>query len=197
MKTITNNTKALRLALLLTPQQMAARIGVTTKRLQELEQSDCILPEEWHEALAHALGVPVSAITDPGTDIEQTAREAKQTETPQHRICRIAARYALVSMVAKLGGLDVALDLDETDLELALQNMILYAEESENPESEQDRLNRLSQSLQITALAILQSRGVEPEADLLHEMEIARDGALSLIEAFSRADRLRLAWEIE
>lgn len=197
MEMTTNNTKVLRLALLLTPQQLADRLGVTTKRVQELEQSGSVLPEGWPEALAHALGVPTPAITDPDTDIEQTVRLAKNTQAGKHRICRIAARFALLSMVAKLGGLNIALELSEADLEIALQSLILYTEDFENQESEKERLNRLSQSLQITALAILQSHGVESEVDLLHEMEIARDGALSLIEAFSRADRLRLAWEMK
>lgn len=197
MEMTTNNTKVLRLALLLTPQQLADRLGVTTKRVQELEQSGNTLPEGWPEALAHALGVPAGAITDPNADIDKIARQAKHSQPEKHRICRVAARFALLSMVAKLGGLNIALELSEADLEAALQNLILYTEEFENQESEKERLNRLSQSLQIAALTILQSRGVESEADLLHEMEIARDGALSLIEAFSRADRLRLAWEMK
>ena len=84
-----------------------------------------------------------------------------------------------------------ASELSEPDLDLALQNLILYTENPPNAaetgeETEKDELNRLSQSLQITVLAILQSRGVEPETDLLREMEIARDGALSLIETFSK-----------
>lgn len=195
MKRTVNNTKALRLALLLTPRQFADRLGVTVKRAQEIEQSNAKLSEGWPEAVAHALGVPVEAVTDPDTDIVEAIRSAAKAQTAEHRICRISARFALLAMVAKIGGLDIALKLSEADLELALQNLILYTEDFSANETEKDRLNRLSQSLQITVLAILQSHGVEPETDLLHEMEIARDGSLSLIETFSRADLLRLVWE--
>ena len=200
MAVIANNTKALRLQLLLTPKQLADRLGVTTKRLRELERPGKALPEGWTEAVAHALGVTASAVANPDTDIKEAAARAVAAQTARNRSCRIAARFAILAMVAKLGGLHVATELDEPDLELALQSLILYTEQSPKTasteaEAEKGELSRLSQSLQITVLAILQSRGVEPEADLLREMEIVLDGALSLIETFSRADHFHRAWE--
>ena len=200
MTVIANNTKALRLQLLLTPRQLADRLGVTTKRLRELERPGQNLPDGWAEAVAHALGVSSSVVTTPNTDIKQAVAQADDAKIDERRLCRIAARFAILAMVAKLGGLQIATELSEPDLELALQNLLLYTEEfssaaSTDEDAAKDELSRLSQSLQITVLAILQSRGVEPETDLLEEMEIARDGALSLIETFSRADRSRRAWE--
>lgn len=194
MTVIANNTKQLRLQLLLTPKQLADRLGVTTKRLRALEQPDKPLPEGWPEAIAHALGVPASTVTHPNPDLRKTAGLESIAQAAERRVCRIAARFAILAMVAKLGGLHVASELSEPDLDLALQSLLLYTENPPNAaspdgETEKDELNRLSQSLQITVLAILQSRGVEPETDLLREMEIARDGALSLIETFSNADR--------
>lgn len=197
MTVIANNTKELRLQLLLTPKQLADRLGVTTKRLRALEQPDKPLPEGWPEAIAHALGVPASTVTHPNPDLQKVGLEST-AQAAERRVCRIAARFAILAMVAKLGGLSVASELSEPDLDLALQSLLLYTENPPNAgspdkktkkdgEAEKDELNRLSQSLQITVLAILQSRGVEPETDLLREMEIARDGALSLIETFSNA----------
>ncbi len=206
MKATANNVKAMRLQLLLTPKQLADRLGVTTRRLRMLEQSDAPLTEEWAEAFAHALGVSVEAVVDPSTDIKKAAAAARERQTGERRLCRVAARYAIQAMVAKIGGLNVASSLAEEDLELALQNLLLYTENSSHPTASghpaasgrptapgaadgTDEISRLSQSLQITVLAVLQSHGVDPERDLLRELEIARDGALSLIEAFSRADQ--------
>ena len=203
MNATSNNVKALRLELLLTPRQLADRLGVTTTRLRALEQPEAQLPEGWPEAFAHAFGVPAQAVTDPDTDVKEAARAAsaaRAQDAPEGkrtagepRLCRIAARYAIVSMVAKIGGLNVAASLSETDLELALQSLLLYAEgyprsAASGGTVDKDEISRLSQSLQITVLAILQSHGVEPAQNLLHEMEIARDGALLLIEAYSRVD---------
>ena len=192
MTVIANNTKELRLQLLLTPKQLADRLGVTTQRLRALEQPDKPLPEGWPEAIAHALGVPVATVTHPNPDLRKTKGLDSVSQAADRRMCRIAARFAILAMAAKLGGLSVASELSEPDLDLALQNLILYTENPPNAaetgeQAEKDKLNRLSQSLQITVLAILQSRGVEPKTDLLREMEIARDGALSLIETFSDA----------
>lgn len=206
MTVIANNTKELRLQLLLTPKQLADRLGVTTQRLRALEQPDKPLPEGWPEAIAHALGVPLATVTHPNPDLRKTTGLDSISQAADRRMCRIAARFAILAMAAKLGGLSVASELSEPDLDLALQNLILYTENPLNAaetgeETEKDELNRLSQSLQITVLAILQSRGVEPETDLLREMEIARDGALSLIETFSKtgsnADRSPPAREMK
>ena len=191
-----NNTKPIRLALMLTPQQAADRLGVDADRFQQLEEcSAAALSNDWIEALAHAFGVPAQAITDPAADIHMIAAFAKTPRVDPHAFCPIATRYAVLAMVAKLGGLKIARALSEDRLEAAVQNIILYTEADRTDNSAEERLNRLSQSLQITALTILQSHGVDPESDFPHAIEIARDGALALLQAFSRIDRMRRAPE--
>ena len=186
-----NNTKALRLALLWTPQQLADRLGIQPARLRRLEEEKSAPQAEWAEAIAHAMGVPAYAVTSPDADIAAAAAAARP-EQDDHSICRIAVRYAILAMAAKLGGLDAAHAIREDDLEIAIQNLALYTEtEHSREKGAEDQLNRLSRSLQIAVLTILQSRGADPGPDLRQEMTLALDGSLSLLEAFSRIDRLR------
>ena len=187
-----NNIKELRLAFLLTPKQLADRLGIEVSLLKHLEKTSSPLAEEWVEALALAFGVPKSAILEPGTDIDAVTAAAKEDKAPKHQICRIGARFAIQSMVAKLGGLNIALNLSEDALAKAVQNLLAYAEEEEGEASNPERqLNRLSQSLQIAVLTILQSRGVEPDPDFRQSMTLSRDGALSLLQSFSQIDQVR------
>ncbi len=187
---MSNNIEELRLAFLLTPKEFAARLGVEPDLLKRLEGLNDALPEEWAEAVSRALGVPLSAVTDPEADIDAVVVKARPAPERKFHICRIAARFAIQAMVAKLGGLKTGLELDEDSLETAVQNLINYAEDTENDDPD-ERFNRLSQSLQIAVLTILQSRGVDPEPDLRQSMEIAQEGALSLLQAFSRIDEIR------
>ena len=191
-----NNTKQIRLALTLTPRQAADRIGVDADRFKQLEECNAAsLSDDWIEALAHAFGVSTRAITDPLADIHMIAAYARTPRADEDAFCPIATRYAVLAMVAKLGGLKIAQALSEDRLDAAVQNIILYTEADRTNNSAEDRLNRLSQSLQITALTILQSHGVDPESDFPHAIEIARDGALQLLQAFSRIDWMRRAPE--
>jgi len=193
-----NNIKELRLAFLLTPKQLADRLGIEVDLLKELEKTNAPLADEWVEAMALALGVPESAVTDAATDIDAVAATASATPAPEHLVCRIGARFAIQAMVAKLGGLNIALNLSEDALAKAVQNLLAYAEESaEANDDDEQQLNRLSQSLQIAVLTILQSRGVEPGPDFLQSMSAARDGALSLMQAFSQIDQTRRDQETE
>lgn len=193
-----NNIKELRLAFLLTPKQLADRLGIEVSLLKHLEKSPSPLADEWIEAMALAFGVPNSAISEPGTDIDAVTAAAKTEATPKYQICRIGARFAIQSMVAKLGGLNIALNLSEDALAKAVQNLLAYAEEESGEECDPERqLNRLSQSLQIAVLTILQSRGVEPDPDFRQSMSIARDGALSLLQSFSQVDLARSDQENE
>lgn len=186
-----NNTKALRLALLWTPRQLADRLGIEPARLKRLEDEISPLSEGWTEAIAHAMGVPAEAVTNPHADITAAAAAAKPPED-DYAVCRIAARYAILAMAAKLGGLNAAHAIREDDLEIAVQNVALYTETKlESGEPPEERLNRLSRSLQIAVLTILQSRGDDPGPDLPQEIAIARDGALSLLDAFSQIERKR------
>jgi transcriptional regulator with XRE-family HTH domain len=192
-----NNMKELRLAFLLTPNEFAERLGVDRELLFRLEAIDDGLPEEWAEAVSRVLGVPTSIVTDQDADIEQAALSARFVPERKINTCRIAARFAIQAMVAKLGGMKVALSLDENDLETAVQNLINYAEDISDEDDAEQRANRLSQSLQIAVLTILQSRGVDPAPDLPQAMEIARRGALGLLQSFSRIDEMRRQKEME
>jgi len=189
---MTNNIKDLRLAFLLTPKQLAARLGIEVDLLKQLERSQTPLADEWVEAMALAFGVPTSAVSDPATDIEAVAAAANSAPTPEQPICRIGARFAIQAMVAKLGGLNIALNLSEDALAKAVQNLLSYAEENKGDDDDPEkRFNRLSQSLQIAVLTILQSRGVEPDPQFAQSMATARHGALSLLQSFSQIDQAR------
>ncbi|MEM8935741.1 MAG: helix-turn-helix transcriptional regulator [Pseudomonadota bacterium] len=183
-----NNIKDLRLAFLLTPSQFASRLGVSLEQYRRLEGQSEPLAEIWIDAVAKALGVPTRAITDPAADIT-TLAAAKTGQLPQReRICPIGARFAIQALVAKLGGLDLAVSLLEEDLSAAVANLIAYTEDVGEDGDDEERLNRLSQALQITALTILQSHGVDPGPDLPRTMRIAHVGALSLLRSFSEVD---------
>jgi transcriptional regulator with XRE-family HTH domain len=184
-----NNIKELRLSFLLTPKRLADRLGIKVDLLRQLENSDTPLTNEWEEALALAFGVPASAISDPAANISAIVSTAGVIQTPEHPICRIGARFAIQAMVAKLGGLNIALDLNEEELANAVQNLLAYAEEDKGGKDDpEQRLNRLSQSLQIVVLTILQSREVDPDRQFPQSMAIARDGALSLLRIYSQID---------
>jgi len=185
-----NNIKELRLAFLLTPKQLADRLGIKVDVLRQLENSDAPLANEWNEAVALAFRVPTPTISDPDADIGAVVAAASSFHAPKHPICRVGARFAIQAMVAKLGGLNIALDLSEESLANAVQNLLAYAEEEKGAEVEPElRLNRLSQSLQIVALTILQSRGVDPGREFPQTMVIARDGALSLLRIYSQLEQ--------
>ncbi|NOX95282.1 MAG: helix-turn-helix transcriptional regulator [Alphaproteobacteria bacterium] len=193
-----NNIKELRLAFLLTPKQLADRLGIKVDVLRQLENSDLPLANEWNEAVALAFRVPTPTISDPDADIGAVVAAASSFHVPEYPICRVGARFAIQAMVAKLGGLNIALDLSEESLANAVQNLLAYAEEEKSAEVEPElRLNRLSQSLQIVALTILQSRGVDPDREFPQTMVIARDGALSLLRIYSQLEQVNANPESE
>ena len=101
------------------------------------------------------------------------------------KTCPIGARFAIQAMVAKLGGLKMALNLDEDALATAVQNLISYVEAEDADGTEEARLNRLSLSLRIIVLTILQSRALAPDPQFPAAMEKALAGATSLLEAYS------------
>lgn len=183
-----NNIKELRLAFLLTPQEMAARMGADVSTLERLESGEHDLSIEWIEAVSMALGVPASAVHDPSTDIRAIVTGAGSLPARQAKTCPIATRYAILALVAKFGGLKIADSLDENDLARAVQNFVNYVESETGAEGTADNPNRLSLPLQLIVLTILQSRGVSPAPGLLREMEKAQQAATSLVEAFSGID---------
>ncbi len=179
-----NNVRELRLAFLLTQKELAERMGADVKEVEGLEAAGESLGVEWIEAVSRALGVPPAAVTDPSADIRSIVARAGPLHARKIRTCPIAARFAIQAMVAKLGGLKLALSLSEEDLARTVQNLVTYVESGE-AETDEQRLNRLSLSLQIIVLTVLQSRGVAPEPGFQDSMEKARTGAMSLLQAFS------------
>lgn len=181
-----NNLKELRLAFLLTPSELAARIGTDALQIERLEAEDRDLSEEWVEAISRTLGVPPSSVVDPSADIRAIVARADKSAGKSVETCPIGARFAILAMVAKLGGLKMALSLDEDALATAVQNLISYVEAGEGDDAPEKRFNRLSLSLQIIVLTILQSRGVLPGPQFQQSMDQALAGATSLLLAFSR-----------
>lgn len=179
-----NNLKELRLAFLLTPTELASRIGTDAAQVERLENPERELDEEWIDAVMRGLGVPRSAVIDPKADVRAIAVEARAPKGSAASVCPIGARYAVLAMAAKLGGPKLALSLKEDALMTAVQNVIGYVDRGDQP-SEQERLTRLAQALQITVLTILQSRGVEPEPQLLQSIDKSLHGATQLVHSFS------------
>lgn len=182
-----NNLRDLRLAFLLTPRELAERMGTDAQQVARLEAEGRELSEEWVEAVARALGVPKSAVTDPATDIQAIVLRAGRVSGRRVKSCPIGARFAIQAMVAKFGGLKMALSLDEDALATAVQNLISYVEAGEGDDTPEKRFNRLSLALRIIVLTILQSRAVVPDPRFPEAMETALAGATSLLEAFSSA----------
>lgn len=185
-----NNIRELRVAFLLTPRQLAGLLGVGVEQYRRIEGSDETLSPEWIDAVARVLDVPASAVTDPSTDIKTVVASARPLAARQNIICRVGARFAIQAMVAKLGGMTMALDLSEDDLATAVHKLVAYVEAGDNSDNEKRQLNRLSQSLQIAVLTILQSRGVDPGPRFPQTMAIAREGALALLQSFARIDQM-------
>lgn len=182
-----NNLNKLRIEFMLTPKELAERLAIDPDQIRRLETMEGDLPEEWAEAIALAFGVPVEALSDPQADIAAIVSTATPSDEPSSRVCRIGARFAIQAVVAKIGGLKLSLDLTEDELASAVQNLILYVEDG----AENERATRLTQALQIAALTILQSRGDDPQPDLRDTLQIAQDGALGLVQSFSKIDARR------
>ncbi len=187
-----NNLRELRLALLLTPRELADRIGTDAAQVERLERPDRELDEEWVEAIVKGLDVPRAAVIEAGADIRGAVERSKKGALAPVHVCPIAARFAIQAMVAKLGGLKMSLSLDEDALMTAVQNVIMYAEGDDDPHPE-ERLNRLSQALRIASLTILESRGALPGPQFHETMERSLEGASRLIASFSG----RLRAEVE
>lgn len=179
-----NNIKKLRLAFLLTPKEFAERLGADARHIEYLERTDEALSEEWVQTIARALGVPFSAVTDPSADIAALSAHAQSRARPRQMVCPIGARFAIQALVAKLGGLDMALTLSEDEIIRTVENVISYME-SDDVTSESERFNRLSRALQIVSLTVLQSREVDPGPDFQEKMTTALQGAASLLHVFS------------
>lgn len=179
-----NNIRDLRVEFMLTPRQLAERMGTYPQQVYRLESSPLTPSVEWVEAVCEALGVPPEAVTDPRADIKAIVRAATMKPDARKRTCPIGARFAIQAMVARLAGLKLALSLSEDDLATAVRNLIAFVD-IEDDDDDERRAIRLSQSLQIVVLAILQAHGATLDPRFVQAVAIADQGATSLIQAFS------------
>ncbi|MEO1135629.1 MAG: hypothetical protein AAFW68_03325 [Pseudomonadota bacterium] len=172
-------------------------VGIYPDYIRRLESGDRPLTELWVDAVARALNVPATMVTDPAADIDALARKLPRPKRNYAPLCPVGARYAIVSLVAKLGGLKTAQNLDEDDLADAVQSLMAFIGASDDVGEANDGvdeksaaidLNRLSKCLQITVLIILQSRSPDLPADFEQRLERLVPGALSLLEVFSDVD---------
>lgn len=180
-----NNIRRLRVAFLLTPKQLAALIGADASDVERIEADDFALGEEWIAAVAGALGVPASAVTDPEIDLDALRKCAPDVKACRHDLCPTGARFAILAIVAKFGGLKLAKRLDEDDLARAVQNFISFVE-ADSSQNEEELFTRQKLALRIAVLAILQSRAVAPGPHFEEDLEEALTGGAAMIRSFSR-----------
>lgn len=196
-----NNIKKLRLAFLLGPREFSRLIGIYPDYLPRLESGERALTDGWIEAVAAALRIAPEAVLDPDANIPALAARAERPLVTSPALCPIGARFAILALVAKTGGLAVASKVDEDNLADAVCNLIAFVTGGERraPSGELPpaMVNRLEKGLQITALAILQSCADEPPSDFQERLQAALPGASALIEAFSKLDELARAPETE
>lgn len=182
-----NNIRELRIAFALSPREMAGRLGVDIDQYRRLEEPERSLTDEWVDAVARALHVQSTDVTGDNVDFYRLAAATPASEPILAPACRIAVRYSLEALIAKLGGADLAASITDDDWQSAAQNVIDFVA-GNNEQAELD-LTRLSQALQIAVLTILRSRGVEASRDFPQRMRHAVTGAQAMIEEFSRLPR--------
>ncbi|MCK5744867.1 MAG: helix-turn-helix transcriptional regulator [Oricola sp.] len=180
---IANNIKELRISFLLSPGDLARRIGIYPEYIARLESGDRTLSELWIDAVARALGVPREAVTAANEDLFRGAHMSpeKLPKLEPPVLCPVGARFAVLSLIAKSAGLKSANGLSEDDLADAVLSLVTYV----GRERDRGTANRLSQGLQITALTILQSCLPDPPEDFQEMFARALPGALGLLEAYS------------
>ncbi len=187
-----NNIQELRLAFLLSPREFARLIGIYQDYLPRLESGERALTDIWVTAVSEALGVPRVAVTEPELDLAALAATLPRPKPRRLVVCPIAARHAILALVAKLGGASTVLNIGEDNLADAVRTLIAYVDDSKTRKASDapsnESASRLSQGLQITVLTILQSCSDDPPPDFQRAMEKILPGAVRLIEAFSRVD---------
>ena len=196
-----NNIKQLRIGFLFTPREFSRLIGIYPEYLARLESGERALTDGWIDAISGALGIEPEAILDPDADIREIVTSTLRPTVTSAAICPIAARYAILALTAKTGGLIVAERIGEDDLADAVCNLISFVADGERRATtgklDKAALSRLSKGLQITVLAILQSCCDDPPPDIQERLTASLPGAAALIEAFSRLDETARQLEME
>ncbi|MEZ5895962.1 MAG: helix-turn-helix transcriptional regulator [Parvularculaceae bacterium] len=186
-----NNIRRLRLAFLLTPRDLAARLGTDETDIFRIESPTYHLDDQWIAAAARAFCVDEHVITDEEIDLDAIVSASFLTEPAMTVVfCPVAVRYGLLTLTAKIAGMRVARSLDDDELARAAQQMAAFVE-SENPAANDNdaRINRLKLALQIAVLAILQARGVRVESHFQQVLDEGVPAVAQLIEGFSRIGR--------
>lgn len=180
-----NNIKELRLAFLLTPQELAARMGTYPEQLLRLEASEDALPGEWIDSVSEALGVPPETVIAQRVDYNALLAIPSTNPADPFRLCPTTTRFALAAVLARLADLRLALDLPEDELAIAVRNIIDFVEHDRRDQATPPDVNRLFQSLQITVVAILQARGVALTEQDLEALRQTTHAATMMILAIS------------
>ncbi|MEZ5893828.1 MAG: helix-turn-helix transcriptional regulator [Parvularculaceae bacterium] len=196
-----NNIKKLRLAFLLSPREFSRLIGIYPDYLPRLESGQRALTDGWIEAVSAALNIAPETVLDPDANIAAIAARAERPNVLSPAMCPIGVRFAILALVAKIGGIAVASKVNEDNLADAVCNLIAFVGGGERRlqagKLPPEMFNRLLKGLQITALSILQSCADDPPPDFQDRLDTALPGAAALIEAFSQIDELARAPEIE
>jgi hypothetical protein len=179
-----NNVRKLRVALLLTPSQLAWRMRADATDVERIEAPGYALTPDWIAAVARALGVPAAAVTDPEIDIEAIKAGAKiRTEAPP--VCPVATRYALLATIAKFTGVKFANAIDDDSIARAVQMFFEFVENNQEAASAED-LTRQTLGLRIAVLAILQARGFDPGPRFESELQQALEGSMAMMNRFAK-----------
>jgi transcriptional regulator with XRE-family HTH domain len=180
-----NNVRRLRVALLLTPRQLAARMGADPSDVERIEAEDFALSDDWIDAVARALRVPLGAVTAAHVDYEEIRGLAKTAAKTVRLPCPVATRFAILAIVAKFAGVKYIRRLDEDDVARAVQGAVAFVGEDRDFDKEGD-FNRLTLALRIAALAILQSRDFAPSPHFEGDLEEVLQGSAEMIRRYSR-----------
>ncbi len=180
-----NNVRRLRVALLLTPRQLAARMGADPSDVERIEAENFALSDDWIDAVARALRIPRGVVTAAHVDYDEIREFSKAAAKTVRLPCPVATRFAILAIVAKFAGIKFIRQLDEDDVARAVQGAVAFVGEDRDFDREDD-FNRLTLALRIAALAILQSRDFVPGPRFEGDLEEILQGSAELIRRYSR-----------
>lgn len=179
------------MAFLLTPRDLAARMGADETDIYRIESPTYELDDQWIGAAARAFCVDAAAITDEEIDLEAIVSASFMIEpAAAAAFCPVAVRYGLLTLTAKVAGMRIARSLDDDELARAAQQMAVFVDSEKLAANDNDeRFNRLKLSLQIAVVAILQARGVRVEPHFQQVLDEGVPAVAQLIERFSQIGR--------
>lgn len=180
-----NNVRRLRVAMLLTPKQLAARMGADPSDVERIEAEGFALSDDWIDAVARALRIPRGVVTASHVDYDEIRSFANAAATTVRLPCPVATRFAILAIIAKFAGVKFANRLGEDDVARAVQGAIAFVGEDRDFDREDD-FSRLTLALRIAALAILQSRDFVPGPRFEDALEEVLQGSAEMIRRYSK-----------